>query len=133
MYIAPTPESIATLIGREIDGPVTMLNLMRFRAVADYTEHPDLAPDTPISGEKAYDIYAGLTMEHLTDVGGNVLLMGSGGPLLIGPAEERWDRVLVIEYPSLDAFLSMIQNPEYLKGAGHRTASLEDSRLLPIT
>ena len=133
MYIAPTPESIATLIGREIDGPITMLNLMRFRAVADYGDHPDLAPVTPISGEEAYDIYANLTMEHLSGVGGSVLLVGSGGPLLIGPTEACWDRVLVIQYPGLDAFLTMIQNPQYLEGSGHRTAALEDSRLLPIT
>ncbi len=133
MYIAPTPESLSTLTSREIDGPITMLNLMRFRAVADYADRPDLAPVTPISGEEAYDIYAGLTMEYLSGVGGSVLLVGSGGPLLIGPTETRWDRVLVVQYPGLDAFLTMIQNPQYLEGAGHRTAALEDSRLLPIT
>jgi uncharacterized protein (DUF1330 family) len=58
--------------------------------------------------------------------------MGTGGSLLIGPADARWDRVLLVRYPDLGAFLAMTQNPDYQAGAGHRTAALADSRLLPI-
>ncbi len=132
MYLSPTPESIAALTERNITGPVTMLNLLRFRDVADYSEFPDLAPDEPISGEKAYEIYSAHTLVLLTEVGGKPIFMGDGGSLLIGPAEARWDRVLLVQYPNLAAFLTMTQDPKYHAGAGHRTAALADSRLLPI-
>ena len=132
MFISPTPESIAALIARNIDGPVTMLNLIRFREIADYSEYPDLAPDEPISGEQAYEIYSGHTLPLLAEVGGEVLFVGTGGPLLIGPEEAQWDSVLLVRYPNLGAFMSMTQSPDYTSGAGHRTAALADSRLLPI-
>ena len=132
MYISPTPESITAIIERGFSGPVKMLNLLRFRNTADYSETPDLVPDHPISGAEAYRIYSANTMPHLDDVGGKVIFVGAGGPFLIGPDDARWDQVLIIEYPDISAFLSMTQNPEYIAGAGHRTAALEDSRLLPM-
>ncbi len=52
MFVSPTPEAIATLVARNIEGPVAMLNLVRFREVADYSDYPDLAPDEPISGNR---------------------------------------------------------------------------------
>jgi uncharacterized protein (DUF1330 family) len=132
MFISPTPESIQALLSRKIEGPVTMLNLLRFRDVADYSDSPDLGPDDPISGEEAYAIYSAHTLPHLAAVGGTVVFAGEGGSLLIGPEQARWDRVLLVQYPNLGAFLEMTQDPDYHKGAGHRTAALEDSRLLPM-
>ena len=109
-----------------------MLNLVRFREIADYSEHPALAPDGPISGQQAYEIYSGHTLPLLAEVGAEVLFVGTGGPLLIGPEEARWDNLLLIRYPDLGAFIAMTQSPDYTAGAGHRTAALADSRLLPI-
>jgi uncharacterized protein (DUF1330 family) len=132
MFISPTPESIASLVARDINGPVTMLNLVRFREVADYSKFPELAPEEPISGEKAYEIYSAHTLPLLAEVGGQAIFMGKGGSLLIGPQEARWDRVLLVQYPDLGAFLNMTRSSDYTAGAGHRTAALADSRLLPI-
>ena len=132
MHVSPTPESIAAIVERGFSGPVRMLNLLRFRNTADYSNAPDLAPDHPISGAEAYRIYSANTMPHLEKVGGEVIFVGVGGPLLIGPSEARWDQVLIVQYPDISAFLSMTQDPEYIAGAGHRTAALEESRLLPM-
>ncbi len=132
MFLSPTPESIEALTERGISGPITMLNLLRFRDVADYSDFPDLAPQEPISGEKAYNIYSSRTLPLLAAVGGRLIFTGAGGSLLIGPDQARWDRVLLVQYPDLGAFLAMTQSPDYHEGAGHRTAALEDSRLLPI-
>ena len=38
---------------RNIKGPVVMLNMLRFREIADYTDYPELSPKAPISGEQA--------------------------------------------------------------------------------
>lgn len=133
MYISATPDSIAALMSRDVNEPVSMLNLLRFREIADYSESPDLAPQEPISGKQAYDIYVQHVVPLLRAVGGKASLNARGGPLLIGPAKARWDRVLIVEYPSIQAFFDLTQNPEYLSQAGHRTAALANSRLLPMT
>lgn len=131
-YLEPTEEAALALIARQIDGPITMLNLLRFRAIADYTEAPALAPDEPISGADAYRLYTEWTLPHLIVTGGEVLFEGTGGPFFIGPTSERWDHALLVRQESLDDFFGFASNPEYLAGIGHRTAAIEDSRLLPI-
>jgi uncharacterized protein (DUF1330 family) len=132
-YLEPTQEAGLALMQRGLDGPVVMLNLLRFRAVADYSGFPGLAPDTPISGAEAYQRYMDHTMPFLLESGGEVLFFGEGGRYLIGPAEERWDRVLLVKQSSIHSFIRFASNPAYLKGLGHRTAALEDSRLLPLS
>jgi uncharacterized protein (DUF1330 family) len=132
MHIEPTYEAGAAFFGDPPEGPIVMLNLLRYREVADYSAHPDLAPQSPISGRDAYRIYAAHTHPMLSAAGGEVLFTGSSMPLLIGPADETWDAVLLVRHPSAEVFLSFAQNEEYLAGVGHRTAALADSRLLPI-
>lgn len=117
---------------RQIEGPVTMLNLLRYREVADYSKHQNLAPPEPISGQEAYQSYMNHTLPFLNEIGSEVLLFGKGGTWLIGPPAAQWDAVLLVKHPSVAQFLSFAQNEAYLKGAGHRTAALLDSRLLPI-
>jgi uncharacterized protein (DUF1330 family) len=131
-HIDPTPAAGRALMLRGLTGPVVMLNLLRFRAVADYSGAPDLAPAEPISGAAAYELYVTHTLPWLARSGGAVLFDGDGGDMLIGPDGERWDRVMLIRQMSLDSFMAFADNPEYLAGLGHRTAALVDSRLLPI-
>lgn len=132
-FLEPTQESGRAFFGRGIAGGVVMLNLLRFRAIADYSTSPELAPGEPITGEAAYRLYMSHTLPHLEASGGKVLFLGRGGPFLIGPTEERWDAALLVQQQSAAAFMAFASNQEYLLGLGHRTASLEDSRLLPLT
>ena len=69
----------------------------------------------------------------LAAAGGRVIFSGSAEHFLIGPMEEAWDHVLLVRYPSAQAFLGFASDSAYLAGAGHRTAALADSRLLPMT
>lgn len=62
-----------------------------------------------------------------------MLFKGTGGHVLIGPPDERWVLVLLVQHQSSEAFLSFATNQDYLAGIGHRTAALEDSRLLPVS
>ncbi|MEO6845114.1 MAG: hypothetical protein ABI184_08075 [Ginsengibacter sp.] len=55
-YLNPTQASGRDLIMRNISGPVVMLNLLRFRKFADYSETPGISPLLPISGEKAFKL-----------------------------------------------------------------------------
>jgi len=131
-YFEPTQESGRALFARGIAGPVVMLNLLRFREVADYSATPELAPPSPISGETAYRLYIAHTLPHLARSGGEVAFLGRGGSFLIGPSDERWDAALLVRQTSVASFFAFASNREYLAGVGHRLAALEDSRLLPL-
>ncbi len=131
-YLNPTQEAGRDLILRNISGPVVMLNLLRFREFADYTQTPELAPLNTISGKEAYQLYIKHTVQHLLKSGGEILFVGKGGAFLVGPQDEQWDEVMLIKQNSVDDFIAFASNQEYMKGLGHRTAALEDSRLLPL-
>ena len=109
-----------------------MLNLLRFRDVADYSANPELMSSQPISGAEAYQKYIDHTLPFLEESGGDLVFLGNGGNFLIGPQEERWDLVMLVRQKSLSDFMAFSSNQGYLAGIGHRTAALEDSRLLPL-
>jgi len=52
-WLEPTQDSGHRFVQRGLTGPVVMLNLLRFRTIAN----PDLAPAAPISGAEAFDCY----------------------------------------------------------------------------
>lgn len=131
-YLQPTQVAGRDFIQRALQGEVVMLNLLRLRSVADYTQSPELAPATPISGADAFDRYIEHTLPFLRDSGGELLFLGDGGNFLIGPADERWDLAMLVRQHSVEAFLAFSSNAAYLAGIGHRTAAIEDSRLLPL-
>lgn len=132
MYLDPSDDSARRLLKRGIKGPVTMLNLLRFRELADYSAFPELAPPEPISGREAYDRYVRHTTPFLVASGGSVEFFGTGGHYFVGPADERWDVIMLVKQTSVDDFFAFANDQEYLAGIGHRTAALQDSRLLPI-
>lgn len=131
-YLEPSQKSGAALFSRKIKGEIIMLNLLRFREVADYSLNPELAPAEPLSGRAAYQKYIDHTLPILEATGGGIVFLGEGGEYFIGPEEERWDMAMLIRQRSLDDFMAFATHREYLAGIGHRTAAVEDTRLLPL-
>jgi hypothetical protein len=68
----------------------------------------------------------------LQSSGGSLVFLGDGGHFFIGPADERWDLVMLVRQASIEDFFAFAHNEAYLVGVGHRTAALLDSRLLPL-
>ena len=132
IYLDPTDRTVISLMQRGIQGEVVMLNLIKLRATADYSGFPELAPDSPISGRDAYQLYVDHTRPYLAASGGELLYLGEGGDYLIGPDGEGWDLAMLVRQKSVDAFLAYAQNPEYMSGNGHRSAAVADSRILPL-
>jgi hypothetical protein len=132
-YLEPTQESGRAFVMRKMTGSIVMLNLLRFRETADYAASPELAPSTPISGAAAFERYIEHTLPYLRESGGDLLFLGSGGQFLIGPPDERWDLAMLVRQQSVESFLAFASHEAYLAGIGHRTAALEDSRLLPLS
>lgn len=132
-YLEVTPEAGRYFVQRAFPGAIVMLNLLRFREVADYSNDPDFGSAAAISGSEAYDLYIAHTLPLLRRSGGDILFSADGGSFLIGPQGERWDRAMLVRQASMDAFLNFANDAAYLAGLKHRTAALEDSRLLPLT
>jgi uncharacterized protein (DUF1330 family) len=132
IHLQATWEAGRAFAQRGIVGEVVMLNLLRFREVADYSASPELAPTEAISGAEAYDRYVAHTLPLLRKSGGDLLFVGEGGPFLIGPRDEHWDRALLVRQKSVGDFMAFAAAKAYLAGIGHRTAALSDSRLLPL-
>jgi uncharacterized protein (DUF1330 family) len=117
------------------DTPIHMLNLIRLRDRAAYP------PDHPfhgraMSGLEAYREYGRTSAEVFARVGGRQVWAGRPEVVVTGPADERWDLAFIAQYPGAGAFLAMVTDPEYREHVKHRTAGVEDSRLIrlaPVT
>lgn len=105
--------------------PVVMLNLLKFRAQAQY---PDQS--SPLTGKQAYNLYSKQAFAHVAGCGGEVLFWGKAHAAIIAPEGESWDEMLLVQYPSIEKFVAMVMNPDYQAIAVHRTAGLEDARLI---
>ena len=114
-------------------GKVVMLNLLKFKPKADYSGLEHLKPEPEITGEEAYQLYMRSTLPELEKAGSRIIFYGKCGDFVIGPQQEKWDALLLVEHGSVSKFIAFAQNESYLRTAGHRTAALEDSRLLPST
>ncbi|GAB5555051.1 MAG: hypothetical protein Sapg2KO_46420 [Saprospiraceae bacterium] len=132
-HIAPNPATAQAFFQKPIEGPIFMLNFLKFRAKADYSSTPALQPKgTTISGQEAYQIYMTKMEALFSQMGSEIQFMGKAEAFLIGPETEQWDAILLVKYPNKNAFLAFASHEIYLQNSGHRTAALADSRLLPM-
>jgi len=128
--IDPTPESFRSLFYAVPAGePVVMSNLLRFRDRASYGAERG---EPQRSGPEAYAEFIRCAMPQIESVGGRVIWSGSALHSVIAPAGETWHKVLLVEYPSAETFMNMVRSRAYRAITYHRTASLEDSRLIAI-
>ena len=128
MTVEPSPERVARFVAAADDGaPLVMINLLRYRESARYAPG---AEATPCSGREAYQRYAAVALQKVASVGGRIVWMGRVVASVIAPEGEEWHDAVLVEYPSRKAFLDMIAMPDYQAAVFHRTAALEDSRLI---
>lgn len=127
----PRAEQLAHFIEAMPSGvPITMLNLLRFNQQAQY---PASSEHSPCTGRQAYARYSRIAVARVQAAGGAVEFAAQAHAALIAPADEQWDELLLVRYPSKEAFLDMIGDEHYLAAAEHRTAALADSRLIGTT
>lgn len=129
--VAITPDAIEALAtALPVGQPVTMLNLLRFRDEAQYAAGED---DAPCSGREAYYArYAPVATPMVVARGGKVIWAGRVAGHTVCPDDERWDDVLIVQYPDAATIAAMFNDPAYQAIVKHRTAALEDSRLMPM-
>jgi uncharacterized protein (DUF1330 family) len=109
------PVAIQELVARSGEGPLTMLNLLDFK---------------PDGGAERYGEYAAAVAPMLDRVGARVVFTGAAQSPLIGPS--KWDLVLLVEYPTRQAFLDMVGSEEYREVMHLRSEALERTELVPL-
>lgn len=102
------------------DGPIYMVNLLKFKAKAEY---PDKRA-TNLTGGQAYAIYGAAVSKLITEFGGAAMFSARVERLMLGEVEELWDMVAIAMYPSRAAMLNMMRSPTMLEIGIHRAAGL---------
>ncbi len=116
MAIDPTGQDLKNLLAEDPGGAVFMLNLLRF------TE----------GGRAKYEEYSRHVVgTFLPRYGGEVVYSGEGGTPLVADTGQAWDAVVVVRYPSRQAFLDMVADPEYQQVTHLRTEALAEAVLQP--
>jgi uncharacterized protein (DUF1330 family) len=126
LSITPNRDQFAALAAAASadDGPVVMLNLLRFKEVATGGG----------SGAASYNRYGDSVSRMVEERGGRVLWSGRVDQVLIGEeAANGWDAIALVQYPSRQAFLDMVSDETYLKSHEHREGGLADTVLLACT
>ncbi len=111
------------------DGPIWMVNLMKYRTVADYDDSGDsgvsgVGDGGPISGLAADDRYA--PIDVLADIGAEVAFLGTVEHQFLNP-EPRWDRVGVVRYPTRRSFIEMQRRDDFKAQHVHKDAGMEQT------
>lgn len=104
----------------EDDGPVWMVNLMRYKDRAEYAD----GRETKLTGRQADDEYAPLG--PLAAVGAEIVFVGDVEDRFIGE-EPKWDRLAVVRYPTRAAFLAMQQRDDFRKAHEHKEAGMAET------
>lgn len=130
-YINPTREAFKAIFGLPLDQPVHMLNLLRFKPRAAYAAGDPEHGETPaVTGAEAYARYSAAATPIFDRVGGSQIWIGRPELTLIGPGGESWDLAFIARYPTAQAFVDMLRDPDYNRATRHRTAATADSRLV---
>jgi uncharacterized protein (DUF1330 family) len=118
MAVDPRGADLKRYLAEDPGGPVVMLNLLRFRD----------------RGRDSYDRYAAeLEETYLPRYGGEVLYAGSGSTALVADDGQAWDAVLLVRYPSREAFSRMVADPDYQQVTHLRTEALSEAVLQATT
>ena len=107
--ITPNLDQFQALAASPDEGPVVMLNLLKFKP----------------GGEESYLRYGDAAKDMVEERGGRLLWSGRAQQVLIGDPNADWDVVVLVEYPSRKAFMEMVSSPEYLQAHADREAGLE--------
>ena len=119
--VTPNEEQINGFLENPEIGPISMVNLLKFKDKALYED----GRDTSLTGEEAYGLYAAEVINLVQKYGGEFLFAGKVNRLMLGEVEEMWDSIAIAKYPNRKAMFEMTMDPEYQKIHVHRDAGLE--------
>ena len=119
--VMPTSqERIEEMMQPGPDGPIYMVNLLKFKDKAEYED----GRETDLTGFEAYQLYGRAVSRIIQDFGGEIQFAADVTFLSLGQVEELWDEIAIAKYPNRGALLAMSSSQEWQEAAVHRTAGL---------
>lgn len=112
--IDPTGSDLKRYLAEDPGGPVVMLNLLRYR---------------PDGGQAQYAEYVEHFRRTAAPFGAEVIYAGEGSTTLVAEVGQDWDAVLLVRYPTRQAFSDMVRDPAYSTGTHLRTGALVEAVL----
>ena len=103
----------------EDDGPIYMVNLMKYHEVAQYTD--DAGVDKPISGREADDRYNPTSI--LAKIGATIVFVGDVVGNHVGT--EDWDRIAIVRYATRKSFIDMQTRKDFGEKHVHKAAGMQ--------
>lgn len=130
-FIDPSPGNFQAFKDLPRDEPIHMLNLLRYRDLAEYPEGHEHR-ENGWSGRRAYEEYGKTSGPIFRRVGGEIVWRGAFQTMVTGPEpdDKLWHDGFVAQYPYAGAFFEMIKDADYQIAVQNRTAALIDSRLM---
>ena len=125
----PVSDQIEGLRNDPSSEPIVMLNLLKFRAKAQYSD----GRKTDLTGEQAFDIYVREVRKIVERGGGKFIFESAVKYLTIGEVEDLWDIAALVQYPSAAEFLKITSSPEAAAIRLHRSAGLESQLLICVS
>ena len=119
--LVPNDEQMKGFMEGDIDTPIYMVNLLKFKKKAKYED----GRDTNLTGKEAYQLYSSEVINFVKKYGGEFLFAGSVSRLMLGEVEDMWDAVAIAKYPNRKDMMDMTMDPGYQKIHVHRDAGLE--------
>ena len=86
-----------------------------------------------VTDAEAYGRYGQAIAPLLEKSGGTPVWQGRQSHMVIGPDDKDWHLIVLVRYPSVGHFVDMVSSPEYQAIVHHRSAALDDSRLIAIS
>lgn len=105
---------IESMRARADTGPLVMLNLLKFKP----------------GGEQRYlERYASVAVPMIQRLGGRIVYAGRLAEHAHEDDAPEWDVVVLVEYPTRQAFVDMVADPAYRAAHVHRAESVERALL----
>ncbi|MEM8907706.1 MAG: DUF1330 domain-containing protein [Bacteroidota bacterium] len=119
--IHPTSEQLTALMSYPPDQPITMVNILKFRAMTEAGNE---------TGEEAYQRYLKKASPLIEKAEAQVIWRGEVAQTVIGQPTGQPDVIFIVRYPSVQHFMAMISSPEYQNISEDRSMALEYGGLI---
>ena len=103
----------------DADGPIYMVNLMKYHEVAQY--NAEAGVEKPISGREADDRYNPSSI--LSRIGATIVFVGDVTSNHVG--NEDWDRIAIVRYATRKSFIDMQSRQDFADKHVHKAAGMQ--------
>ena len=114
------PEQVERMVAEPTRGPFYMLNLIRYREFAEYSD----GRETNLTGREANAIYS--PTDFLAAIGAGIVFYAPVDNQIDG-RDVIWEEIAIVEYPCPAGFLAMVADPEFQARAVHKDAGVENT------